>query len=579
MSEESNNPSPMPATGSASGSLELTGGDAFSDLMRKPEAMLNNALAASGKAFLRSMLNDLKLFLACATEPFFRKDMGERYFSKENLNRGVIGWVLCTLITFKFPADCSGGRLVFSALHFYWFAHLVGSSLIILTAGVALAYYFYKFGRESLATMEKYRAEGIPRHSLSRGVPRWGDRTGFILIGICVVLPLLNLPAGLLFMLSVVTSAKLAGEQHAAIYARYLDVLDKRIEDEYLENAILGECPVGITQLVYPLPNTLAPDLRKNIAAAAVGKPVQVFSQKPSRAASPPPAQPSEAQPPPLQPRAQTVTDTLPTAPVKAEKPNSKKLFLIGVIALLVVAASGYAKFVTWLAKPVNSPATVASLPANPQPVPQQVVQAPLQPVVAQPLAQNSIAEPQPVSQDQHVATPPPEPVKTLTPEQQASTLATLERKRNEEERNAPQPKPAPSPREINLNQFKSLLADQVAALDQLKTNLETQIDENTNRIAKASWLRRGTLTRQNEKARAFIDRSLQDQQKALGLVQDSVQVFSSDPGANPDQVADNFKVYADIARDIELQLDATLNSVSNLISGKATGSGFIQSR
>jgi hypothetical protein len=56
-----------------------------------------------------------------------------------------------------------------------------------------------------------------------------------------------------------------------------LDALDTKIEQEYLENAILGKCPTEITQLHKPLPGSLNADLRKNIAAAAVGKPVSIM--------------------------------------------------------------------------------------------------------------------------------------------------------------------------------------------------------------------------------------------------------------------------------------------------------------
>jgi hypothetical protein len=94
---------------------------------------------------------------------------------------------------------------------------------------------------------------------------------------IIAALFLFDLPAGILFVISMGMSAKIASEQQAAIYARYLDALDTKIEQEYLENAILGKCPTEITQLHKPLPGSLNADLRKNIAAAAVGKPVSIM--------------------------------------------------------------------------------------------------------------------------------------------------------------------------------------------------------------------------------------------------------------------------------------------------------------
>ena len=78
-------------------------------------------------------------------------------------------------------------------------------------------------------------------------------------------------------------SAKIASEQQAAIYSRYLDALDARIEQEYLENAILGKCPTEITQLHKPLSTAMNEDLRRNIAAAAVGKPVVLIEKAAKR--------------------------------------------------------------------------------------------------------------------------------------------------------------------------------------------------------------------------------------------------------------------------------------------------------
>ena len=99
--------------------------------------------------------------------------------------------------------------------------------------------------------------------------------------GIAAALFLFNLPAGILFLVSCGMSAKIAGEQQAAIYARYLDALDAKIEQEYLEAAILGQCPAEITQLTKPLPPDMNAELRTNIAAAAVGKPAKIVAKAP----------------------------------------------------------------------------------------------------------------------------------------------------------------------------------------------------------------------------------------------------------------------------------------------------------
>ena len=129
--------------------------------------------------------------------------------------------------------------------------------------------------------MLKFREEGVHYHTQSRGVDRWKDKT--VPLAILMLLALFNLPAAVLFVASRSMSAKIASEQQAAIYSRYLDALDARIEQEYLEKAILGKCPTEITQLHRPLAANMNEDLRKNIAAAAVGKQVTLIQKTSKR--------------------------------------------------------------------------------------------------------------------------------------------------------------------------------------------------------------------------------------------------------------------------------------------------------
>jgi len=161
--------------------------------------------------------------------------------------------------------------------------------LPVLATGVLLVLFYLKFGRESLALMQKYRENGTAYHSMSRGTLRWGKDSKSVLIGMVTLLLLFNLPAAVMFIASFIMSAKITAEQEAAIYSRYLDALDEKIEQEYLENAILGKCPPEITYLTKPLPADMNPELRGNIAAAAVGKPVKIIA-KPPKAGPPTPA-------------------------------------------------------------------------------------------------------------------------------------------------------------------------------------------------------------------------------------------------------------------------------------------------
>lgn len=257
------------------------GGDALVDLMKKPEAMLNNALAELNKKALASFLSKLKLFLATGTEPLLRKNMGERYFSAEHLGGGVVAWSLITGIALMFPDVRSLAAIIFSGMHWYGLANICQHWFLTAATGGALVFFFFKFGQESLGQMQKYRADGIAHHTQSRGTPRWEGELALVPLGIFIGLLLFDMPAAIFFVISCATTAKIASEQHAAIYGRYLDALDQKIEQEYLENAILGKCPTEITQLHKPLSSSMNDGLRNNIAAAAVGKSVKVVAKNP----------------------------------------------------------------------------------------------------------------------------------------------------------------------------------------------------------------------------------------------------------------------------------------------------------
>jgi hypothetical protein len=261
------------------------GGDALVDLMKKPEEAFNNALGAVAKKAAASLWAKFKRNLSTASEPVLRKNMGERYLSGEAHGGGASLWFLATAIALAVPEVRSGAAMLCEMINLPGVGHFFGFWLFTLLVGGAFQYLHFIFGRESRALMEVYRATGIAYHTQSRGIPRWGADQRFVTIGIAAALLLFDFPAGILFIASCAFSAKLSGEQQAAIRSRYLDALDQKIESEYLEDAILGKCPTEITQLHQPLSSTLNEDLRKNIAAAAVGKPVKIVAKGPKSGA------------------------------------------------------------------------------------------------------------------------------------------------------------------------------------------------------------------------------------------------------------------------------------------------------
>jgi len=257
--------------------------DELVELMKKPEAMLNNAISTVGKKTAASLWVSFKRMLATASDPFFRKDMGERYFSLENQFSGIVVWIIGTLASCGMHAIGGGSQNKTAVL----------LTTACLGTGFALVALHWIWGRESLSKMRQFREQGEAYHSMSRGTLRWGNSSIVILMVATLVLLICNLFSAIFLVISYAMSAKLAAEQDAAIYGRYLDALDAQIEKEFLEKAILGKCPAEVTQLNKPLPADMNADLRENIAAAAVGKPVKIFAGKPRTGAPTPTANPT----------------------------------------------------------------------------------------------------------------------------------------------------------------------------------------------------------------------------------------------------------------------------------------------
>lgn len=248
---------------------EIPGGDAL-------QTALNNfnkkAAGAGFKVFKR--------VLGTVTEPFFRVGMGERYYTPETHRYGIAFWIIATIIAVLFP--------YFSSLA--WpLCELVGLSRLspifeyhipAVVAGGFMIFTQWKFGRQSFRLVAQYRSEGNAYHTRSRGLPRAGISElpafftfeGFLL--------LFNLPCAVLFFLGYMMNAKIKAEQDAAIISRYLDKLDEDVENQYLEDAALGNCPTEITYLRKPLPQDMSPQMRNGVAASLVGKPAMGIARR-----------------------------------------------------------------------------------------------------------------------------------------------------------------------------------------------------------------------------------------------------------------------------------------------------------
>jgi hypothetical protein len=217
--------------------------------------------------------------LSKGTEVFFRRDMGERHFSPESIANGFMLWGITAV------ASCFTGTMISPILRGLSLDRLAGffyGAVWPSIMGCIVIFFYWRFAIENTQRMGEFRSEGKTYHSKSRGVPRWEPSQDLaIRVGAILVLLAFAPIMGLAFIASIYVSANLAAQQQAALYDRYLDMLDAQIEGELLQDALLGKCPPEITYLYKPLPDSLKPELRENIAAAAVGKPVKIVAQAP----------------------------------------------------------------------------------------------------------------------------------------------------------------------------------------------------------------------------------------------------------------------------------------------------------
>jgi hypothetical protein len=238
---------------------------------------------AAGKKIIADVGSWLTQTMSKATEPIFRRDMGERYCTVASISSSNVLWFLSGLIS-CFTGSAIGWCLSLGGLP----GILAGyrGCIIPLVTMFGFMVYYSRFAKESQQRMALFRAEGKTYHSKSRGAPRWDAQKEMAMRrGLSALLLILAPAMGVAFIISLSMSANLEAQQQAALHDRYLDMRDQQIEAELLQDALLGKCPPEVTFLYKPLPETLKPELREDIAAAAVGKPVKIVAQRPKPAA------------------------------------------------------------------------------------------------------------------------------------------------------------------------------------------------------------------------------------------------------------------------------------------------------
>ncbi len=232
--------------------------------------------------------------LATATEPFFRKNLGERYFTVTSAMFGTILWFIAAnlskLVAMSAPQPYRHG------------AGRVTESLVEFNAGdflaMAMCGAFFGFASANIGLAWQRQKKGIVWHSLSRGQSLWGIESAWLDFGISVVAAFVLLKfalfTGLLFVASRLASRYLGHKEQQSIYARYLDAMDAKVEAEHLEVALRDGVAPTITEGIYgPLAERFKGQHRANIARIAACGPIIAGATAQAQVASAQPVVPT----------------------------------------------------------------------------------------------------------------------------------------------------------------------------------------------------------------------------------------------------------------------------------------------
>jgi hypothetical protein len=365
---------------------------------------VNSFTKNTTQRLMRNAGQSLKTMLAIATEPFFRRELGER-----TTTTGPAGGVLWF------------GVLMVSPLPGF----VIGTWYGYISAGVSLALLllYIRLLRQNDRKLDEYRLKRVEYHSRSRGRRRFEDHDRLIRITAALVILLTSPIAGIAFIASMAISAKLAAEQQAEIYSKYLDQLDAKIEAKFMKDALLGKCAPEITYLYKPLPYSYDEEMREDIAEAWVGGIPKNVAQPPRPKGGTAAAATPEAEM--TQPARTIKTDTAPPPPKK----TNNRLARIGLVIALLAGVSAVA---FWLGGNHGQAHKAAAMRPTPT---AQVTQVP--PTVSQPAPQTASLPVAVAPAASVLATPvqPKEDAAVLATQAEAQHQRALEALRKEAQR------------------------------------------------------------------------------------------------------------------------------------------------
>ena len=200
---------------------------------------------------------------AVATEPFFRKNMGERYF---NYTYAVLGGMLWWGV-----ALCNK---MFAGI---WDQAAEGKVGTAETIGGFFQLAFLILAASNISAAIQRQKKGIRWHSMCRGESLFGRestlRDWIITVLVVVVLYKLHtVVIAAFFLLSRVFCQYLENQRQQALYNRYLDIMDAQIDSEYLQQTLAkGPAPVVTDGIYSPLPGRFQGEHREKVARVVAG--------------------------------------------------------------------------------------------------------------------------------------------------------------------------------------------------------------------------------------------------------------------------------------------------------------------
>jgi len=436
--------------------------------------------------------------LDTAVEPFFRKQMGERYFDGQAAAGGAIVWIVGTI-----ASSFNGLWLSPIASHhnFDALAKFLDHPIWAIIPCCFMIVLYWAFCLDNNQFINVTRTAGTLYHSRSRGVSRWG-KEGNVIFAIIVFLVLFVFAPimAVLFFISCGRVSNAADYQRAVLMNMYLDVKDSEIETDKIQDAALGNCEPQITYLYDQLPVDMKPEIRKDIAAAMVPRSPRIVAKSPM-AAKPPEPLTQEPAPPivsaaPEKPAFQEEPAAESIAPAGPENVKSLKVLgLVGlmlVVGILVIGAAVYHFTKGSSPAPVPGGATKVVEPQKPK--------LAVVPVVPAPVVQVTVPEPPPI-----VATPvePKPQVSAEDAANAAKAVAAAEKARADE---------------ALLGKIKSLIDGDADKIAKFKIDSETKLADNAVQIKAVSFFRRGSLTKANDLIKVRFEGLLASQEQAVTI-------------------------------------------------------------